>query len=164
MSIKPEQLAMLIKMTDPKKLASLKEKGLPTVELSAIKEQAQKKLSAKIADITSSISSTVGAMMETVDKMIEEKAAEIEKLGKAAIKTANALPSSLPGVGGQASNLINMEIAKLKQAKEHGLETGNFVPLLALLNPTMNLKSLMKDTVVLPKPEVPPIPGFENIV
>lgn len=160
MSISPDQIKLMTSMADPKQLQKLKDNGLPTIDAAKIKELAEKKLEAQVQEMTATLSTAIGSMMAQADREIQNKIAEIEKLGKMASKVTNALPSKLSGLGGDAANKFTAEIDKLKQAKEHGMATGNFVPLMAILNPTVNLKNLMKDTVVLPKiPSIPSIGG-----
>lgn len=149
-SLGPEQINMLTSLSDPAKLAKLKEAGLPTVDLSKIKEAAEKRLQAAQQEMVSSLSNSVSTLMESADKMIRTKVEEAEKLAKMASKLPN---------GSAALTEVQDMIAKLKQAKEHGLASGNFVPLLAHLHPDVNLKGLSKDTVVLPKlPGIPTLP------
>ena len=148
-----EQIKTLTSMSDPKKAAQLKENGLPTVDLATIKEMAQKRQELRVNAMMSDIGNSLSTMMSSVDKMIEEKLGEIEKLGKSAGSLTSNIPGKIPsGIPGSGSLLgkVSGEIDALKQARDHAMSTGNFIPLFALMNPSVSLKSLQKSTVVLP--------------
>jgi len=148
-----EQIKTLTSMSDPKKAAQLKANGLPTVDLATIKDMAQKRQELRVNSMMSDLSNSLGTMMTSVDKMIEDKLGEIEKLGKSAGNLTSNIPGKLPAnIPGSGSLLgkVSGEIDALKQAREHAMSTGNFVPLFALMNPDISLKSLQKSTVVLP--------------
>lgn len=82
--------------------------------------------------------------MDNVDKMIEESISKMDTGAK----------SKLGPLAGAASQKA---IDGLKAAKAHALETGNFIPLLALTQPILSLKNLPKDIVL---PTMPTIPGL----
>ncbi len=161
--ITPEQVKLMTQMADPKRLASLKANGLPTIDLDKVKAMAAKQLELQAISMATSLSTAIGSLQASADRFIQEKMDEIEKLGKMASKMVNSAPSSIAGAGSQTLNMLQMEMEKLKQAKAHGAATGNYVPLLALMNSGVSLKHLSKDTVVLPKIELPALPKVPGI-
>lgn len=138
--LSPEQINQITSLSDPTKLAKLKDAGLPTIELGKIKEVAEKRLASMQQDIIQNVSGAVTSMMEHIDKLIRDKVSEVEKLSEMTSMTRS-----------KALTDAQATISNLKQAKEHALTSGNFVPLLAHLHPDVNLKSLSRATVVLPK-------------
>ena len=147
-----EDIKDLIAMSDPLQKSKMVAAGLPTIKLDEIKDMAAKQLEQKKASMLDSIKSGITSVTSAADKMIQDLVAKKDK--------QTSLPTSMPKLpsvpGYQSTESVEKAIADLKKAKQYAMDSGNFVPLLALTKPDLSLKHLKKETVFVPDTFTPP--------
>lgn len=120
------QLSQLTRLADPKKAAAALSAGLPTLDLDAFKKSVGSMLEAKANALMTNVTSMVGGIMGSADKLIETQLSALENLD----------PSTVEGRAAQ------QVIANINNAKQYAVSSGNFIPLLKLTNPDLQLPNI----------------------
>lgn len=145
-------LKILQQLASPAKAAEAKAAGLPTIDPTKFQAAVNTHLENQSSSMLDDVMKSVGSILKSADSMISDSLGSVSDLTNQAKKmAAGKIPSNIAGGSGAAEMLKQQTLlAQIKQAKEHAIATGNFIPLLSFTQPELNLKSLPKDMVVLP--------------
>ena len=119
-------LNLLQRLADPAKAAEAAKHGLPTLDIEAFKKNLSSTIEGNMKSMMANATSMVGGMMSSADTMIESQLSALQSMdlstpeGKAASEALNAL--------------VN--------AKKYAISSGNFIPLLKITNPEIDLSGL----------------------
>jgi len=134
----PNDINMLARIADPGTAAKAAANGLPTIDPAQFKQAVVANKEAKNVSLIGSAITMVESLMSGAEKMIED--------------LMKSKAPAVPGVAAPDQEALDeaneKKIAEVKLAKEHAEATGNFVPLLAVTNPNVSLKSLPKNVVM----------------
>lgn len=156
-------LKLLQQLADPAKALKDKEAGLPVPNLDSFKSKVTEHLDNQSRGLESSAMQQVTGIIGDADSLIQQHMESVSNTNNKVKGLADVGSLSRNQLTKQATSSLSPEIMlmKLKQAKEHAVATGNFIPLLAFTQPDLNLKSLTKGLVVLP--DLPNLPDLNSV-